>query len=132
MREQKNLFYTLIKKKKTSTEELQEVIRTNYTMQEEYLYKILTNYIFQWSLIQNFEVLSPLDSSLATMSTWTCPYTSKEAVALIKSSESVQKTPHQHFTIGTPPKQACQRGTKAFASGQKAARPPHTFPFVKK
>lgn len=47
MREQKNLFYTLIKKKKTSTEELQEVIRTNYTMQEEYLYKILTNYIFQ-------------------------------------------------------------------------------------
>lgn len=78
---------------KTSSEELQEIIHRSYTMQQEFVHNS-HDYELHISLkcaVWNFKVPSALDPSLVTLSTQMCPYTSKEAIILVKSSEDFKK-----------------------------------------
>lgn len=78
---------------KTFSEELQEIIHRSYTMQQGFVHNS-HNYELHISVkcaVWNFEVLSTLDPSLVTLSTQMCPYTSKEAIILVKRSEGFKK-----------------------------------------
>lgn len=82
---------------KIFSEELQEIICRNYTMQQEFVHNS-HNCELRISVkceIWNVEVLSALDPSLATLPTQMCPHTSKETVVLVKSSEGFLKHPLQ-------------------------------------
>lgn len=67
-----------------------EIIQCNKNF---YTVLITELYISVKCAVWNFEVVSTLDPSLVTLPTQMCPYTSKEAVVLVKSSEGFKKHP---------------------------------------